>query len=319
MRNVAFALCLLVLASVPQFPQSAPPRRTVAITVDDLPYVRGSLPTHDESEVRRAAGITNRKLLSAFDAHHVPVTGFVIQQSVESLGAVVGTGILKEWIAHHLDLGNHTYSHPDLNDLSPEQMEQDIVRGESVIKPLMTAAGENLAFFRFPFNHTGETKPKHDEIAAFLKQRGYSIATCTIDTSDYIFNDAYLRILANHDAASAGRLREDYLAYTSTEIDYYSGLNRQVFGYEPPQVMLLHDNRLNGDVIDEVLQLFEKKGYRFVSLDAAQSDAAYQVPDTFITKFGQMWGYRWAKQRNIPVNGSLETEPPKWVTEYGRN
>jgi hypothetical protein len=70
--------------------------------------------------------------------------------------------------------------------------------------------------------------------------------------------------------------------YTSAEIDYYATLSNQVFGYESPQVMLLHDNRLNADVIEQVLRLFEEKRYRFVSLDAAQADPAYRTPETSI-------------------------------------
>ena len=148
-------------------------------------------------------------------------------------------------------------------------------------------------------------------------QRGYQLATCTIDNSDYIFNDAYVQLLVK-DVEGAQRLRAEYLTYTSQEIDYYAALNKLVFGYEPPQVMLLHDNRLNADVIDQVLKAFEEKNYHFVSLDAAQTDAAYRTPETYITKFGPMWGYRWARERNVKVNGSLEPEPPKWILQYGK-
>jgi hypothetical protein len=95
-------------------------------------------------------------------------------------------------------------------------------------------------------------------------------------------------------------------------------LNKQVLGYEPPQVMLLHDDRLNSDVIEQVLQIFEQKNYRFVSLEAAQSDAAYKIPETFITKFGMMWGYRWANERGAKVNGKLEKDPPEWILQYGK-
>ncbi len=31
-----------------------------------------------------------------------------------------------------------------------------------------------------------------------------------------------------------------------------------------------------------------------------------------------MWGYRWAKERGVKVNGKLEPEVPEWVTEYGK-
>jgi peptidoglycan/xylan/chitin deacetylase (PgdA/CDA1 family) len=282
--------------------------RRVAITIDDLPYAGGNLDA-------KVAEIANRKLLAALQAHDVPVTGFVIQKGVESAS---GTGILKAWIDLGFDLGNHTYSHPDINTLSIEQIEQEIVRGESTIGPLMKEAGKKLTFFRFPMNHTGDTKVKHEEIAVFLKQRGYQVATCTIDTSDYVFNNAYVRLLTNNDSAAAEKLRAEYLAYTNTEIDYYAALNKQVLGYEPPEVMLLHDNRLNADVIEKVLRFFEEKRYRFVSLDEAQSDAAYRTPETYITKFGPMWGYRWANERNVKVNGSLETDPPKWIMDLAK-
>jgi len=292
--------------------------QSVAITIDDLPYVTGAQVAPNISGVRSSAEIANRKLLTALTAHRVPVTGFVIQKRVESIGSTSGSKILKAWISRGFDLGNHTYSHPDINDLSPEQIEEEILRGEYTVGPLMKAARKRLTFFRFPMNHTGDTKVKHDAIAAFLSQRGYQLATCTIDTSDYLFNDAYSLMLAKNDGAAAQRLRLEYLAYTSQEIDYYAALNKQVLGYEPPQVMLLHDNRLNADVIDQVLQLFEEKHYRFVSLDVAQADAAYRTPETYITKFGPMWGYRWARERNVKVNGSLEQDPPKWILDYGK-
>lgn len=300
------AALIFLLSSAAVFAQS----KTVAITVDDLPYAG------DQTGASPAA--VNTKLLAAFGRHHVPVTGFVIQKRVEEIGTALGTSILKDWIAAGLDLGNHTYSHPDINDLSVEQIEDEIVRGEATFGPLMKEAGKLGLFLRFPFNHTGDTKAKHDAIAAFLAGRGYKVATCTIDTSDYEFNNAYLKMLAKGDDVSAQKLRTEYLAFTRTGIDYYAGLNRKVLGYEPPEVMLLHDNRLNSDVIKQILTIFEEKQYKFVTLETAQSDTAYQAPDTFVTKSGQMWGYRWAKERNVKYDGSLEPDPPDWILNYGK-
>ncbi len=313
MRCLPF-LCAAAGLSLSIFAQG----RTVAITVDDLPYAGGALVGASVSAKSSTAETVNRSLLAAFQAHHVPVTGFVIQKTVESLGPDSGARILKEWTSRGFDLGNHTYSHPDINALSVEQIELEIVRGEATIGPLMKESGKKLGYFRFPMNHTGDTREKHDAIQAFLSQRGYRLATCTIDNSDYLFNAAYVQMLAKNDAENAQKLRAEYLAYTTAEIDYYAALNKQVFGYEPPQVMLLHDNRLNADVIEQVLRLFEEKPYRFVSLDAAQADSAYRTPETYITRFGPMWGYRWANERNVKVNGGLETDPPKWILNYGK-
>ena len=288
-------------------------QRTVAITVDDLPYVSHTHTALTSTDLNHARQV-NRKLLVAFKKYRVPVTGFVNEGRVQGLGPSERTQILRQWIAQGLDLGNHTYSHADFNELSVPQFEDEILRGETTVAPLMKAAGKRLEFFRFPMNHTGDTKAKHDEIAAFLAQHGYKLATCTIDNADsYVFNDACVRILAQNDQKTAKKLRLEYLAYTSSEIDYYASLNKRVLGYEPPQVMLLHDNQLNADVIDRLLELFVRKNYKFVSLATAESDAAYSIPDTFVTPYGWMWGYRWAKELNVQVNGRVEPAPPAWV------
>jgi peptidoglycan-N-acetylglucosamine deacetylase len=306
--------CLL-LALFGWCSQAAAQQRTVSITVDDLPYAGHTHVAETPADIERAREV-NGTLLAAFKQYRVPVTGFVNEGRVQSLGPNAGPQILSEWISQGLDLGNHTYSHSDINQLSVAQIEDEILRGETYVAPLMKQAGKRLEFFRFPMNHTGDTKAKHDEIAAFLAQHGYKLATCTIDNSDYLFNDAYVRILEQNDKRTAKKLRLEYLAYTRAEIDYYASLNKQVLGYEPPQVMLLHDNRLNADVIDSLLGLFVRKNYKFVSLANAESDPAYGIPDTFITPYGMMWGYRWAKEKNVKVDGRLEPEPAQWVIRY---
>ena len=109
--------------------------------------------------------------------------------------------------------------------------------------------------------------------------------------------------LARHDKSSAVRLRTDYIAYTAKEIDWYNKLDKQVFGYEVPDIMLLHDSPLNADTVDAIIALFENRGYHFITLSEALESPAYATPETYITKYGPMWGYRWAKELNVKVNG----------------
>jgi peptidoglycan/xylan/chitin deacetylase (PgdA/CDA1 family) len=45
----------------------------------------------------------------------------------ETLPPLLGARILQEWIDQGFDLGNHTYSHPDINAMSIEQIESEIV------------------------------------------------------------------------------------------------------------------------------------------------------------------------------------------------
>lgn len=301
---------LLILAYLPKS-QS----QTVAMTVDDLPYAADARKPASPADAKTAE-LINKKLLHAFSRKHIPVTGFAVEQHAERIGIAEGRKILKQWTRPGFDLGNHTYSHADSDALSVDEFEQEIVRGETTITPLLQSVSRRPQYFRFPYNHTGDTKEKHDAIAAFLVARGYRLAPCTIDNSDYEFDPAYVLALKRRDKQTAAKLRANYLAYTAAEIDWYSKLDKQVFGYDVPHVMLLHDNQLNADTASDIIELFEQRGYRFVTLTEALKDPAYATPETFITKFGPMWGYRWARERGVKVNGRDEPDPPAWIYEY---
>jgi len=86
-----------------------------------------------------------------------------------------------------MNLGNHTFSHTVSDDLTAEQFERGIVAGENLVRRRARQSGQHPALFSFPGKSHWDTKEKHDAIAAFLKQRGYRVAVCTIDNEDYAF------------------------------------------------------------------------------------------------------------------------------------
>lgn len=307
-------LCLICLISLVANAQ----QRSVALTFDDLPLaLAGSSDKSTPAQVESETRAVNRAILRVLRQHHAPAIAFVNEKQVIRDGHIKqNRAILLEWIKQGHELGNHTYSHADLTELTVESFEKEIIDGEPSIRTLMASAGKTLHFFRFPFNHTGETAEKHDAIAAFLKQSGYEVATCTVENSDWIFARAYRLMLDRHDAQSVARLRTDYLEYTQQEIEYYDKLNKQIFGHEIPQVIVLHANGLNADMMDQVLRIFEKLNYKFVSLQEAQADPPYRTADTFLNAAGPMWGYRWARELNVKVDGRTEPEVPAWIENY---
>lgn len=304
----------IVLLTIP--PLANAQSRAVAISVDDLPFATGSTPEVASTADATVAEKVNKKILCGLARHHAPAIGFLIEQRAEQLGATTSDRILRQWLKPGFDLGNHFYSHADVNKLTMEQVEQEIIGGEKTLQPLLASLSRKPEYLRFPYNHTGDTPEKRDAIAAFLAGRGYRLAPCTIENSDWEFNWAYARALRLKDRKTAARIRREYLAYTATMIDWYSGVNKKVLGREPTEVMLLHDSQLNADTIDEVLTLFEKRGYRFVSLADALKDPAYPVPETYVSPYGPMWGYRWARERGVKLDTRDEPRVPAWVQEY---
>jgi peptidoglycan/xylan/chitin deacetylase (PgdA/CDA1 family) len=311
-RRRNFLASGLALLAFPAFARANPAGRTVAMTFDDLPMAN---PERDAQPLVVATE-TNQRILAALKRYRAPATGFVNEIHIKDIGPGADR-LLAGWNRGKFELANHGASHADANAIDLPTIEREIIQGEATIGPLARKAGRSLRFFRFPYNHLGDTAEKQAGAIAFLQARGYQLAAATIDTSDHIFDKAFARALDARDSAMQTRIKQAYLDHTEKQIAYYAGLNAQVLGYEPPAIMLLHVNRLNAEALGAQLALFRRAGYRFVSLAEAQADPAYAQPPRLPTRFGPMWGYRWARDRGVRVNGSLEQEPPTWVAEYG--
>jgi peptidoglycan/xylan/chitin deacetylase (PgdA/CDA1 family) len=211
-----------------------------------------------------------------------------------------------------MELGNHTYSHIDLNDTPLPVFQQDVLRGEIVTRRLMAARGAAPRFFRHPFLRTGRDAPKKEAFEAFLSERGYRVAPVTIDNHDYLFARAY--DLAG--GTEKDRVIESYLRYMTAVISYYEEQSRAILGYELPQILLLHANSMNAAGIGRLLDVFTARGYEFISLDRALRDPAYSSKDTYLGPSGITWLHRWAMARG--VDKSLfagEPEPGDFLSE----
>jgi hypothetical protein len=98
--------------------------------------------------------------------------------------------------------------------------------------------------------------------------------------------------------------------------DYWERSARALFDRDIPQILLVHSNHLNADHFDRVAAMLKKRGYRFVTLEAAVADAAYASPDTFTGAGGISWIHRWALTKG-GIQAVLPGEPevPRWVME----
>jgi len=282
--------------------------RTMAVTIDDLPYVNFA----DGPYLTNARAGT-AKILSTLKKHKVPAVGFVNERMLENSRERIA--LLRQWVDAGMVLGNHTYSHPDFNSLTVEQFEGEITKGEVVTRQLMRSRGPYQLYFRHPMTHTGDTREKKEAVEQFLSARGYKITPHTIENSDFIFNVPYAQALQKGDKALAQRLRDAYLDFTIAAAEFAEKISPEVFGREIPQLLLIHSNAINADNLDELLQKLEARGYTFVTLDEVMADPAYQTKDTFVTKSGPTWLFRWSKSKGLNIDFSADPDPPKWVMD----
>lgn len=308
-------LITILLMGVGVSAQTNNPSRRMAVTFDDLPYVGNDLP---------GAQRATKGILRALRTHRVPAVAFVNEGQLLVVGEVdARIALLQQWVDAGMVLGNHTYSHPDFNTLTIQQFQDEIIKGEVITRRLMQSRQPYQLYFRHPYTHTGDTQAKKEEIENFLAGRGYKVTPHTIDSMDYIFNICYVRALRNKDAATAKRLREAYLNFTIAAAEFAERFSPEIFGREITQTLLLHANDITADCLDEMLRRLAARGYRFVTLDEAMSDPAYQTKDTHVGKYGPTWLWRWMESKGVDskgmkVSGKDDPEPPKWVMDLCR-
>lgn len=295
--------------------QPAPVRR-VAITVDDLP---GAVPGTDKAVGKlRDLERDNRRILHVLAKHKVPAIGFVIEAKLQVSGERdARVALLEKWIDAGMELGNHTYSHVHFNDTSLQHFEDETVRGEVVTRALLASRGKTEHYFRHPALSTGATPEARTGFEAFLQSRGYRIAPVTVEIADYEFNDVLDDARLHRDKKLATTTKAEYLQHTQAMFLYAEEASRKLFDREVPQVLLIHDNEINAEVLDTLLTDLEGRGYRFVSLDDALSDPADGTPEKFIGNLGDCylcWDSRLSAVGHKPDN-SARPQPPAWVTK----
>jgi len=308
-RFPRIALCTLLFSAL----VSAQPKpdRQVAITIDDLPAGAAGFMTADE-----ITGMTT-KLLTTLRDQKVPAVGFVNEKKLYKTGEVdARIGALRLWVDYGFELGNHTYSHASLNRVSLQTWEDEVIQGESVTRLLMAEHKMTLRYFRHPYLDTGRDLATRRKAEEFLTQRGYHIAPITFDAWDWMYAPVYDDAKKRGDSKLQDDLVKSYLSYSDSVFAYDEQLSKQILGYEPKQIILLHGNNLEADHIGELLDVFRKRGYRFITLEDALSDQAYALPDTYVGEEGTGWLDHWAITMGKPPQGAPEF--PQWVIDRAK-
>lgn len=244
----------------------APPPKQIAITFDDLP-VHGPLPP-GETRLQVA-----QRVIRALEAAHVPPTyGFVNGQRIEDNPTTID--VLAAWRKAGFPLGNHTWSHMNLDQHSLQQFEGDIEKNEPLLKLQMN--GADWHWFRYPYLAEGDTIAKKTGIRVYLAEHSYKIAGVTMSFDDYNWNEPYARCSEKHDAAKIAWLEHSYLRAAENDITYRHAMAQQLLGHDIPYVLLMHIGAFDARMAPRLLALYKRHGFAFIPLQQAEQDPFYR-------------------------------------------
>jgi len=268
-RWSAWLAPLILVSAMAGHAAAASPSVKIALTFDDLPAHSALPPGVSRIDV---AG----RLLAAFhDAGTGPVYGFI--NGVHEEREPDSIGVLSLWRAAGHPLGNHTWTHMNLNTNSLADWEADLVRNEPLLEKHMV--GQDWHWLRYPFLSEGETPDKHAAARKVLKARGYRIASVTMSFGDYAWNEPYARCMAKGDSAAVASLEASYLKAAKDSLDYSRGLSAKLYDRDIPYVLLMHAGAFDARMMPRLLALYRENGVAFVTLQEAERDKFYAADD----------------------------------------
>jgi lysophospholipase L1-like esterase/peptidoglycan/xylan/chitin deacetylase (PgdA/CDA1 family) len=248
----------------------APAERTagpaIALTFDDLP-AHGPLPPG----VSRLDIV--RTIIAALKAHDAPAFGFL--NGGFGVDDPQSPAVLAAWRAAGLPLGNHSWSHLNLNTNDPATFAADVARNEPLLRARVGDA--DWHWLRYPFLAEGDTPAKRDAVRGALRQQGYKVAAVTMSFDDWKWSDPYARCVAKRDNAAIVDLETRFLSAAREDARRARAMSAAVYGRDIPYVLLMHLGAFDARMLPRLLDLYRSEGFRFVTLPQAESDPFYRT------------------------------------------
>lgn len=274
----------------------------VAITFDDLPAHGPLPPKATRLEVAK-------EVIDALHRAQVPptfgfVNGVIIQQQPDT------ASVLDAWRGAGNPLGNHTWSHMNLNDHTTQDFEGDIGHNEQLLEQHM--GGADWRWLRYPYLAEGNTPEKKMGVRAWLGQHGYKVAGVTMSFADYEWNEPYARCVQKGDTKGVAWLERTYLRAAVQNIRYDHLMSRKLYGHDIPYVLLMHIGAFDAHMLPRLLATYKRHGIVFIPLQEAEQDSFYKYdtdpkllpgPDTLEEA---MAARHWPLPKHIDYSKELE-------------
>jgi cellulose synthase/poly-beta-1,6-N-acetylglucosamine synthase-like glycosyltransferase/peptidoglycan/xylan/chitin deacetylase (PgdA/CDA1 family) len=118
------------------------------------------------------------KILDVLKKYNVHATFMVIGEEAQE-----NVGLLKRYIREGHEIGNHTFTHPDISEISPFQLQEELNWTERLFGAEL---GIQPLYFRPPYSIDQEPDTNDEAAPAYrIQQMGYTIIGDKIDTDDW--------------------------------------------------------------------------------------------------------------------------------------
>ncbi|MGZ3304443.1 MAG: polysaccharide deacetylase family protein, partial [Asticcacaulis sp.] len=211
------------------------PGKTVALTFDDGPDARWT-----------------PEILKILKAHNAPATFFVIGEK-----AIGHPELLRQMVREGNELGNHSYTHPDMSKVPEWEIRFELNSTQRVVEAY---TGRSMRLVRPPYFGDAEPTDDAELTPALIAQRlGYTNVGLHVDSEDWqkpgvqaIVDNVVKGVHAGTDSLDTPACHYD------------------VNNCRPGQIILMHDSGgIRSQTIAAlpiIIETLQKEGYRFVTV-----------------------------------------------------
>jgi len=239
--------------------------KEIALTFDDAPSA--STPyfeTHKRTE----------ELIRKLDLLKIPsVLIFANPCKREDISSVLEQ--LKQYRDRGHVIGNHTCTHPRLDEVGFTQFANDAERADQILRPLFS----RQKFFRFPYLNEGSDARIRDQMREWLKSNQYRNGMVSADNEDPIFSYKLNQAKKLGKKINYEKVKRIFLRHILSSLACSDELAREIIGYSPKHVLLLHEIDATVMFLDALVNELRKEGWTVISATDAYEDKLYfQTP-----------------------------------------
>ena len=276
-----------------------------------------SIPPVDRTEnPPKDADATARLLIEKLKSHRIPAIGF-LQGSMVSDGErlyPVRANIARLWRDAGFEIGIGNFKHVWFYNTPFDEYVAGVEKNEAVARKILAEKNLPLRYFSYPYLNTGKNAEERDRFESWLNSRGITPVKYTIDNQEWMYSYAYDMARNDNDIGTMTEIRIEFIKYMSKMFDHFEAYSAEMFGRDIAQTMVLTPSRLVTDSADELFGMIERRGYKFVPMDEALKDEAYQTPENFYGESGISWFERWQMLQGKKLRDEPRIYKKVWET-----
>lgn len=214
-----------------------PPLKKIALTFDDGPSRE-----------------TTPQILAILKKYNIKATFFI-----EGQNAVGNEDLLQQEIAAGHVLGNHTFTHPHLNQTPHNEIVSEFTKTQTLLSPYTKSS---LRLARFPF---GDSSCDAESVAESMH---YNIIGWHVDSCDWSYAEGLPDGSCIDEASLRERFKNDYTGWLQYQLASSHG-----------GITLMHDTeQFTVDHLEGLIKLWLSEGYTFIQIDHANFPQIIPAP-----------------------------------------